>query len=164
MSVRSGCVFPWLPPWEAALVRHVLSAGSMCLSRQPSPLSFPFWSVTVPFPHPFRSRYSNTSSTATSLKLLHYVLWFPYTLPSPLTYLYKQSLCSLLPLQGARVWPLVQEVPHATQRGQNNENKNSRFVNKYSWNHPNLVCHLFPARNWQRSRNKSFFKKDFIFF
>lgn len=92
MSVRSGCVFPWLPPWEAALVRHVLSAGSMCLSRQLSPLSFPFWSVTVPFPHPFRSRYSNTSSTATSLKLLHYVLWFPYTLPSPLTRTFINSL------------------------------------------------------------------------
>ena len=86
--MRSGCVFLS----EAALVGHVLSAGSGCLSRWSSPPSFSFWSVTVTFPHLFRYKCGNTSFTATSLKLLHYVLWFPYTLSLPLTRTFINSL------------------------------------------------------------------------
>ena len=77
---------------EAALVGDVVSAGSVCLSRWSSPPSFSFWSVTVPFPHLFRSKCRNTSSTATSLKLLRCILWFPYTLSSPLTRTFINSL------------------------------------------------------------------------
>lgn len=92
--VRLGCVFPWLLPQEAALDWHVL----------PSRISGPFQatftiqpffsgSATAPSPHPSRSRCSNTSSTAPSLRLLHYVLWLSYsTFPSNI-HLYKQSLC-----------------------------------------------------------------------
>lgn len=39
-----------------------------------------FCSVAAPSPHPFRSSCNNTSFTATSLGLLHNVLWFLYTL------------------------------------------------------------------------------------
>lgn len=84
MRVRSGCAFPQLPPWEAAMGWTCPSIQDQCAF--PGDLlhtAFFSGSVTAPSPHPFRSRCNNSSSGALSRRSPHRVLWFLCTLPFP---------------------------------------------------------------------------------